>query len=307
MAGDLDGQVAIVTGGGRGIGRTIAETFAAAGAAVAVAARSADELTAAVTAIERAGGRALALPTDIIDRPAVEHLMAEAERQLGPVDVLVNNAGIGAPSGPFEELDPDVWWRNIEVNLKGPVLCTRAVLPAMLARGRGRIINVASSAAMLPYPYLSAYATSKTGLVHFTESVALEVRDRGVSLFSIHPGAVHTRMTERTWAFRGTTAPLPGWLGRTYFGPGEDLREADAWKPPERAAELCLFLASGHADALTGRMLRVYDDEHELVAQAAEIERAMLYTLRLPTLQGIERPMPTHSPVDTSGTSRREP
>ena len=150
MTGDrgrptLVGRVALVTGGARGLGRVYALALAEAGAVVAVAARSADLLAETVTEIEAAGGRAVAVPTDVAHRPAVDALVAEVERRLGPVDVLVNNAGIGGPFGPFADTDPDAWWRCLEVNLRGPALCARAVLPGMLLRRRGRIINVTSS------------------------------------------------------------------------------------------------------------------------------------------------------------------
>ena len=156
MANELVGQVALVTGGGRGIGRAIAQALATAGAAIAVTARSEDQLRETVALIERAGGRALALPADVTDRQAVEHLVADIERQLGPVDVLVNNAGIVGPLGPLWEADPEAWRRCLDVNLYGAFLCARAVLPGMVARRRGRIINM-STAISIPAPYYTAY------------------------------------------------------------------------------------------------------------------------------------------------------
>ena len=150
---DLGGQVAIVTGGGRGIGSAIAQKLTKAGAAVAVVARSEDQLAETVTLIEGAGGRAIALPVDVTDQQAVERAVAETEQQLGPVDLLVNNAGVPGPPGPLWESDSGEWWWCIEVNLRGPFLCSRAVLPGMVARGRGRIITTASGFGLGPLSY----------------------------------------------------------------------------------------------------------------------------------------------------------
>src|SRR5262245_22598866 len=141
----LSGQVAVVTGGGRGIGRAIALALATAGAWTAVLARSQSELDTTVQLIEHAGGRARAFVSDVTDVLAVRNAMRNIEQALGPVDLLVNNAATGGPIGPFWETDTEQWWQALEVNLRGPVLCSRAVLPGMVARHQGRIVNVASS------------------------------------------------------------------------------------------------------------------------------------------------------------------
>src|SRR5258708_33512645 len=141
---DLTGQIAIVTGGGRGLGRVMAQALAAAGAAVAVVARSKVELTEISHVIDQDGGRAIAVPVDVTDRDAVERMVQDVEGKLGPVDLLVNNAGVIGPIGPIWDIDPDDWWHAINVDLRGPFLCARAVLPSMIQRRRGRIINVAS-------------------------------------------------------------------------------------------------------------------------------------------------------------------
>ena len=133
----LDGQVALVTGAGRGIGRAIALALGDAGAAVAVCARSKNEVTSVAGQIEGCGGRALAFRCDVTDRQQVADMAATAQEALGPVDLLVNNAGRFGPVGPLAATDPDQWWETLEVNLRGPLYCMRAVLPGMLARGHG--------------------------------------------------------------------------------------------------------------------------------------------------------------------------
>jgi NAD(P)-dependent dehydrogenase (short-subunit alcohol dehydrogenase family) len=270
--GELAGQVALVTGGGRGIGRAMARALAAAGAAVAVSARSADQLAETVAEITDAGGQVTALPVDVSDPGAVVQMVGEAEQRLGPLDLLVNNAAVGGHVGPIWEADPEEWWRCLEINLRGPFLCARAALPGMVARGRGRIVNVASGAGPQPVPYLSGYVTSKAALIRFTENLALEARPHGIRAFALDPGTVRTAMTEQALTSPAGQKWLP-WF-RDLFEQGRDV-------PPERAAQLVCLLASGKADALTGRFISVAYDVEELIARAEEIEQGDLYTLRL--------------------------
>ncbi len=270
---DLTGQVAIVTGGGRGIGRAIALTLAQAGAAVAVVARSADQLAQTVVLVEEMGGRAIAITTDVTDQQATEQMVHEVEQELGPVDLLINNAGVLGPGGPLWDVDPDEWWRCMDVNLRGPYLCSRAALPGMVARRRGRIITTASGAGLGVAPYVAAYAISKCAAIRFSETLAAETKEHCIHSFAIGPGFVRTAMTETLMA-----SPVDEkWLGglvTNSFAAGHDV-------PPERAADLVLFLASGKADALSGCFISVDDDLAEMVRRAEEIQRDDLYTLRL--------------------------
>lgn len=268
---DLSGQVALVTGGSRGLGCAYAAALAAAGAAVAIVARSADQLAEAAETIA-AGGRVLAIPADVTAREEVEHVAAAVERELGPVDLLVNNAGVAEPLGPLWEADAEEWWRNVEINLRGAFLTCHRFLPGMIARDRGRIVNVASGSGISGIPYFSAYVTSKTALIRMTEVLAAELRGKGVALFAIEPGTVRTAMAEDVLRSERGRRWLP-WLQRI-FDEGLDVT-------PERAAEMVLYLASGRADRLSGRFLNVLDDLEALVAAADEIAATDLLTLRL--------------------------
>ena len=273
---DLGGQVAIVTGGGRGIGRAIAQRLAKAGTAVAVVARSADELAESVALIEGEGNSAIAVMADVTDQASVEQMVNEVEQQLGPVNLLINNAGVMGPAGPTWQIDTDKWWRCVDVNLRGPFFCSRAVLPGMVARSSGRIITTASGAGIEPWPFGAAYAIAKGAAISFSENLAAETGEYGISVFSIHPGFVRTAMTEGAAA----SPDDEEWCGGMF---GTSLAKGYPFEcvPPERAAELVLFLASGRADALSGCYVSVDDDVAEMVSRADGIREGELHRLRL--------------------------
>jgi NAD(P)-dependent dehydrogenase (short-subunit alcohol dehydrogenase family) len=275
---DLAGQVGIVTGGGRGIGRAIAQALAGHGASVAVVARTEPELAETVRLISQAGGRAVAHRADVTDQDAVEEMVAGVEHNLGPVALLVNSAGLLGPGGPVWQVDPAEWWRCIDVNLRGPFLCARAVLSGMVDRGRGRIITVVSSAGTEPWPCGTSYAIGKSAALFLSENLACETADHGISAFAVHPGFVRTSMTEDA-AQRPCDAEWWGGIFRTSLAEGRPFTP----EPPERAGELAVILASGYADALSGCLISVGDDVAEMVSQAQEIERDQKYRLRLRT------------------------
>lgn len=190
----LRGQVAIVTGGGRGIGRAVAETLAALGASVVVASRNAPELDEVVRSIRKSGGKALAQTADVSDERQVEELVLATERWVGPATILVNNAGVVDPLSPLARSDAALWLRNIAVNIGGTYMPTRAVLPGMLERGTGRIVNIIGHP---PAQGLSASATSKGGIVQMTRALAIELEHTGVTVCAYDPGAVDTAMQRR--------------------------------------------------------------------------------------------------------------
>jgi NAD(P)-dependent dehydrogenase (short-subunit alcohol dehydrogenase family) len=184
-------RVALITGGGRGIGREIALALAREGCAVAVAGRSREPVEAAAAAARRLGVEARPVVLDVTDPVSVTRAVAETAETLGPVDVLVNNAGIAA-SAPLLKTEPELWERLFRVNVTGPYLMTRAVLAGMLERRWGRVINVASLAGLYGAPYVTAYTASKHALVGFTRALALEVAGQGVTVNAICPGYVGT-------------------------------------------------------------------------------------------------------------------
>ena len=257
----LDRQVALVTGGGRGLGRVLAEALAGEGMAVAITGRDVASLNAGARSLRSLGARALAFPADVTDPEAVDDVVERVVEELGPVDVLVNNAGI-TEHGPLWESDPEEWWRVVEVNLRGPFLCSRAVLPSMVSRSHGRIVNVSSGVGNGPSADQSAYSVSKAGLTRFTDSLAVQAAPHGVWVFAITPGLLRTDMGVALSKRRG------------------GFHEGD-WVPPGHAARLLVRICRGELDALSGRFLNVKDDIDELVQRADEITEHDLQQLRL--------------------------
>ena len=255
-ADELDG-VALVTGGGRGIGASMARELADAGMRVAVTGRTPETIEAVAAEI-----RGLALVGDVSRQEDVERWVETTERDLGPIELLVCNAGISGSGNPFLEEDPAEWWHVFEVNVLGAYLACRAVASRMAERGRGRIVNIGSGGSYLPItnPTVALgtpYGASKAALGRFSETLAAALGPLGIRVFLISPGLVRTDMTER-------------------FGDGA------AWTPPELAPKLVRVLASGRADALAGRYLHAeHDDVEELIGRADDVIANDLNAIRL--------------------------
>src|SRR6266511_3380881 len=244
---DPSGQIALVTGGGRGIGAHVARELAAAGMRVAVSARTRDEVEQVASEI---GG--LAVVADVSRRDDVERMVAEVEQGLGALDLLVANAGIG-----IWELDSSEWWRVHEVNVLGVYLCCRAVVPGMLEREQGRIVITGSGAAYLPGSGQTAYSSSKAAVVRFGETLANQLDGR-IPVFPISPGLVRTEMTD----------------GR--------IPDDAPWTPPECAPRLVRALAEGRFDRLSGRYLHAeHDPPEELERRIEKILQHDLNAIRL--------------------------
>jgi NAD(P)-dependent dehydrogenase (short-subunit alcohol dehydrogenase family) len=244
---DGGGRIALVTGGGRGIGANIARALAADGWSVVVTARSRDQIEEVAREV---GGRAIEM--DVGSRESVERGVAEA----GDVELLVANAGTGNRLRTWE-IDPDEWWQTFEVNVLGVHLCCRAVIPGMLDRGSGRIVVTGSGASYLPGASATAYPASKAAVGRYAETLNNELEGR-IPVFLISPGLVRTEMTEGSFP---DDAP---------------------WTPPECAPELVRKLATGRYDALAGRYLHAeHDDVDDLLARIDELREHDLNAIRL--------------------------
>jgi NAD(P)-dependent dehydrogenase (short-subunit alcohol dehydrogenase family) len=277
----LTGEVAVVTGAGRGIGRAIAQAHAKEGAKVALMARTAKEIDEVVKAIAAEGGAARAFAVDIVDRDSVTKAIAAIERDLGPVSLLINNAGAFAAIGPIWAVDPDEWWRDIEVNVRGTFNCCRAAIPAMLARRRGRIINMTGGGTAGSFPNGSGYATSKAGLLRFTECVSDTLADSGVRVFAMDPGLVRTRMTEHQ---------LTSEAGQNYLPNMPRLFEMGINVPATLAARLSVEIGSGRFDKLAGRTLMAARGDLDL--DEAAIDEIVATDLRSLRVNGMPQERP---------------
>jgi NAD(P)-dependent dehydrogenase (short-subunit alcohol dehydrogenase family) len=256
-----DRPVALVTGAGRGIGREIALGLARDGFAIGLLGRSRGPLDEALSACADAGTRAVAVPADVTDAEQVGSAVDTVERDLGPVDLLVNNAGLREPAAAAPwETDAEDWWRVVETNVRGPYLLARAVLPGMLRRGTGRMLTLGSGMAQKPSADWSAYAVSKAAASRLSDSTAAALDGTGVTVLEVSPGLVRTDMTETMW------------------GPPDE----QSWNPVERMVEVVVRFARGELDALHGTFVHAArDDVDALLAAADQVRERGARTLRL--------------------------
>jgi NAD(P)-dependent dehydrogenase (short-subunit alcohol dehydrogenase family) len=248
-------KIAVITGGGRGIGRAIALKFAGEGAAVVVAARTKSEIEAVAQEIREAGGRSAAIAADVADEKQCDDFIRGATSEFGRIDILVNNAGGYGPVRPVEEISPAEWDRVIGVHLRGAYLLTRLVLPGMYKRESGVILNISSLSAKSAFAWGSPYASAKAGMLGLTRVVAAEAARKGVRVNAICPGPVtETKMSKdlgRTLAQRlgiSEEAQLKGFLDTILQGRSQTVDEV---------AAAALFLCSDQASAITGQALNV--------------------------------------------------
>ena len=229
----LAGQVALITGGGRGIGAETAKQLAQRGATVALVARTQAQLEDTVAQIRAAGGKAHWFVADVSDEGALREAVQGALGITGNIDILVNNAGFIQSVGAIESSDPAEWWRTLEGNLKGLYLTTRLVLPSMLEQGRGQIVNVLSVAGARAFAGLSAYSCAKAAGLMFTRVLAKEVRKQGIRVMAILPGAVDTAI----------------------WGDGDAIPDREKMIRPETVARLIVQMLTTPADATVDELL----------------------------------------------------
>lgn len=241
----------MVTGGGRGIGAATARLLAWRGAAVAVASRTEEEVASVARGIESSGGTALPLVLDVTDEDSVARAFERVRSTLGPLDVLVNNAGTPGVPLPVADMEPHDWRRVFEVNVTGAFLCSREAMPQMVSGGWGRIVNVSSAAARHPIAGMSAYGASKAALDQLTRVLALEGEAHGIIVTGVYPGVVDTRMQEES---RGFSPTLVGkQLHRMFNG----YKDFGMLRTPEEPAELISYLCTPDANRLNGHILRL--------------------------------------------------
>jgi NAD(P)-dependent dehydrogenase (short-subunit alcohol dehydrogenase family) len=249
----LPTRVALVTGGGRGIGRAIAIELARTGARVAVTARSNDELHETVNDIQSTGGEALAITEDLADRTAIPRLVDAVEHPWGPVEILVNNAGIGSSASPrpIVDFDDEFWDLTLRLNVTSPYLLTKRVLPAMLQAGWGRIINIASINAHVPAMHGAAYTASKHALAGLTKATAKEVAGSGVTANAVCPGVTATQMNDRRMVYDAQR------LGKSREQIESEASPLGRRLYPEEVAAMAVFLAGEQAGAINGQLINV--------------------------------------------------
>lgn len=270
----LKNKVAIITGGAGGIGKTISKYYLTEGANIVIAEIDNLGLETIINELNcTETDRLLGIHADITDIRQVENLIIQTMTTFGTIDILVNVAGIQKPIGKLVDIDIDEWIKNININLIGTVSCCKYVLPIMISKKRGKIINFSGGGATFSRPHFSAYAAAKAAIVRFTETIADEVRDFGVDINAISPGPVYTKMLEEIISAGSNSGE-------------KDLNIAIKSKitggtSPELSAKLAVFLASSASDGITGKLIStVWDDWNNFDKKKSDINNSSLFTLR---------------------------
>ena len=273
----LAGRNAIITGANQGLGEVLANTFVQAGASVVLCARDEKKLADVANELRSLCGkdqRVVALRADVSKQSDVNQLVSTALAEFSQVHILVNNAGVYGPKGPSEDVDWDLWIQTIEINLFGSILTARKLLPHFRKNRYGKIIQLSGGGATSPLPFLSAYAASKAGIVRFMETLAEEVRDVGIDVNSIAPGALNTRLLDEV------LEAGPEKVGKGFYERAVE-QKTDGGASMERAAELAVFLASAASDGLTGKLISaVWDPWEHFPAHIDDLHNNDIYTLR---------------------------
>jgi NAD(P)-dependent dehydrogenase (short-subunit alcohol dehydrogenase family) len=254
----LQNRVAIITGGGRGLGRSVALAFGKEGAKVVVAARTREEIEHVAEELRSLRKDAIAIPADVSSEDQVNQMVRKALEAYGTIDILVNNAGARGPIAPIHEIPLGEWEQTLRVNLTAAFLCTKAVIPVMIKKKEGKIINVATT--MTPRPNLTPYMVAKAGLIHLTKQLSRELKGYNIQVNALHPGVMDTQMQEE---IRKAGAKA---IGTDMF---ERLKEEGILHPPSEPAKLVLFLASRAADGITGEYLSFDDKEVKFLISRA--------------------------------------
>ena len=266
----LQDRVGLITGAGRGIGRAVALAYAREGARLALAARTLSELEETARRVQALGAEACVMQADVTDQAQVDQMVRQTLERYSTIDILVNNAGVLGLVGPLQMNDVSNWIRTIHVNLIGVYLCCRAVLPAMLSKDRGKIINLSGGG----WRNLSAYSASKAAVVYLTEILSMELKDKNIQVNAMSPGSIHTRMWEET---RDDAAAL----GDTELFESGQRVIGGGGASMERAVDLAVFLASDDSGGLSGRLIHsMTDDFASLPPRIPDIMASDTYTLR---------------------------
>lgn len=250
----LEGKVAIVTGGGYGIGKAIAIAFAREGADVVLAARSVSKMEETAAQIRGISRKALVCLTDVAVYEQIKQMVEAAVKEFGRVDILVNNSGIDGPTSPVVDLDPEQWREVLEVNLTGAFLCSKEVLKHMIPRKSGNIVNIGSIAGRMAYSFRTPYASSKWGMIGFSHSLALEVGEHNIRVNVLMPGATEGERLERVINNRAQAT------GSTYDEVKKSFTDQIALQrtvKPEEVASAVVFLASDESSGMTGQAFNV--------------------------------------------------